>query len=103
MRVVAALAALMLLAGCDQTGGAGGPPKQDSLQVNPGDGVDGFAASGNGFDYRYAYRLPGARIKDVQESHAKGCDQLGPARCRITAVRYKVDDQSNVVATLTLM
>ena len=61
----------------------------------------GDAASG-AFDYRYAYRLSAARIEAVQESHAKRCEQLGPARCRIVAVRFNRDDQNNVAATLTL-
>jgi hypothetical protein len=39
----------------------------------------------------------------VQESHAKGCEQLGPARCRITAVRYRADEQNHITATLTLL
>ncbi len=102
MRVLAALAALMLLAGCDQGGGAGGPPKQDSLQVNPGDGVEGFASSGGGFDYRYAYRLPGDRLKAVLQSNADACDRLGPARCRILAMRYRVADSNQIRAILTL-
>ncbi|WCM29383.1 hypothetical protein NDN01_11065 [Sphingomonas sp. QA11] len=46
--------------------------------------------------------MPGSRIAAVQESHARGCDQLGPARCRILAIRYNVDDRNRVEATLTL-
>lgn len=102
MRVVAALAALILLAGCDQTGGASGGAKQDSLQVNPGEGVEGFASSGSGFDYRYAYRLPGDRLKAVLQSNADACDRLGPARCRILAMRYRVADSNQIHAILTL-
>ena len=101
MRVVAMMAALLMLAGCDQipgqadasaAGAAGAPAQPASGQTPP-------AAA---FDYRYAFRIPSAQIAAVQESHAKGCDQLGPARCRITAVRYDVDDQNHVAATLTL-
>ncbi|MES2442291.1 MAG: hypothetical protein V4574_05625 [Pseudomonadota bacterium] len=100
MRVVAALAALMLLAGCDQTGG--GPAKQDALQVNPSEGVEGFASTGSGFDYRYAYRLRGDRLKAVLQSNADACDRLGPARCRILAMRYRVADGGQISAVLTL-
>jgi len=95
MRILAICVPLLLLAGCDS------PPGQSGATLS-GQGTASAEAAPGAFDYRYAYRLPGARIKDVQESHARGCDQIGPARCRITAVRYKVDDQSNVVATLTL-
>ncbi|MES2042930.1 MAG: hypothetical protein V4475_03585 [Pseudomonadota bacterium] len=95
MRILAFCAPLLLLAGCD-------PAPTPSGAAPSGQAAAPADAAAGAFDYRYAYRLPGARINAVQESHAKGCDQLGPARCRITAIRYKVDDQSNVVATLTL-
>jgi hypothetical protein len=100
MRVVAALAALMLLAGCDQ--GANSPAKPDALQVNPNDGVEGFVSNANGFDYRYAYRLPGDRLKAVLQSNADACDRIGPARCRILAMRYRVSDSNQIHAVLTL-
>lgn len=100
MRVVAALAALMLLAGCDQ--GASAPGKAEALQVNPNDGVDGFVGSSNGFDYRYAYRLPGDKLKGVLQSNADACDRIGPARCRILAMRYRVSDTNQIHAVLTL-
>jgi hypothetical protein len=54
------------------------------------------------YDLRYAFRVPGDRIAAVQESHAKGCEQLGPSRCRITALKYGVDDHNQASAVLTL-
>ena len=95
MRIVAICVPLLMLAGCDAA-----PTQSGAVPTDKAAAPSDVAAGA--FDYRYAYRLPGARIAAVQESHAKGCDQLGPARCRITAVRYKVDEQSNVTATLTL-
>jgi hypothetical protein len=97
MRVVAVLAALLVLAGCEQApdqadGGTGTAAAQSGPDTT----------SGGSFDYRYAFRMPSSRIAAVQESHARGCDQLGPARCRITAMRYTVDDQNHVTATVTL-
>jgi hypothetical protein len=96
MRIVAVLAAFLVLAGCEPM------PGQAERATNAP--ADPSTASGpsNGFDYRYAFRLPGSRIAAVQESHAHGCDQLGPSRCRITAIRYNVDDQNHVEAALTL-
>ncbi|GAA0299253.1 hypothetical protein GCM10009087_06360 [Sphingomonas oligophenolica] len=95
MRVVAVMAALLMLAGCDQ---APGQADGSGARAEPAS-----SESPPAFDYRYAFRLPSAQILAVQESHAKGCDQLGPARCRITAVRYhRADDQNHVSATLTL-
>ncbi|MDB5703188.1 MAG: hypothetical protein JWN66_304 [Sphingomonas bacterium] len=96
MRVVAVLAALLMLAACDQV------PDQ-SGSATPGSTAQAGAAEPAGaFDYRYAFRIPFARIADVQDSHAKGCEQLGPGRCKITAIRYAVDDENRVTASLTL-
>lgn len=96
--VVMALA--LLLAGCD-SGANAGPAG--------GDGAKGEAASrplsaatNGAVNYRYAYRLPGNRIEAVQEAHARGCDQLGPARCRIMAMRYAVGADNAIGAVLTL-
>jgi hypothetical protein len=98
MRVFAALAAVMLLAGCDdQTAGPSASPK-DSYA-----GAEGFVSSGTGFDFRYAFRMPGDRLKDVLQSNADGCEKLGPARCRIQAKRYTVNSTTNQIkAVLTL-
>lgn len=100
MRVLAAsaLAALMLLAGCDAPSAG---KSEDSVAANP-EGAESFASTGTGFDYRYAFRLPGDKVKAVLQSHADGCDRLGPARCRILAMRYKVSDTNQITAVLTL-
>ncbi len=96
MRFLATCLPLLLLAACDGTPSQSGaaPPADHAVTV-----PDQPSAA---FDYRYAYRLPASHIEAVQESHAKGCDQLGPARCRITAVRYNRDDQNNVTALMTM-
>lgn len=98
MRVVAVMAALLMLAGCDEVPGQADASTTGSSTAQPASTAPTPAA----FDYRYAFRLPSSNIAAVQESHAKGCDQLGPAHCRITAVHYSVDDQNHVTATLTL-
>ena len=95
----ALLAACVLLAGCDQAAGPSGLVAADATKP----GETALAPPDSAFDYRYAFRLPASRIEAVQESHARGCDQLGPARCRITAMRYKVGDDNNIEAVLTLM
>lgn len=100
MRVVWALAALALLAGCDDVGrSADGKDKSDfASSAN----AEAFASTGTGFDYRYAYRLPGAKVKGVLQSNADACDRIGPARCRILAMRYRVDDGNKTRAVLTI-
>jgi len=100
MRVVWALAALALLAGCDDNrSSADGKDKSDFASSAK---AEAFASTGTGFDYRYAYRLPGAKVKGVLQSNADACDRIGPARCRILAMRYRVDDGNKTRAVLTI-
>ncbi|MDR6852036.1 hypothetical protein J2Y54_001529 [Sphingomonas sp. BE123] len=94
MRIVAGLLGLLALAGCD------GAPKKDQDKIS-NEAVAALTATGGAFDYRYAYKVPGSRVKAVVESHAAGCDKLGPARCRIIAMRYRVDDSNRIAATLS--
>lgn len=96
MRFARLLAGLLLLGGCDGVSAPGGPGSTASGKAAALPTPDG------GFDYRYAFRLPASRIESVQESHARGCDQLGPARCRITAMRYTVGTDNEIAAALTM-
>ena len=65
-------------------------------------GVNVTAAPGVAFNYRYAFRLPGNRIAQVQESHAQACEKLGLPKCRITGMRYRLVNQKDVQAMLAL-
>lgn len=58
---------------------------------------------GSDYDYRLAFRLPPSRISQTQDAHVRACDQLGPARCRVTTVRYHVSGDNQVSAILSLM
>ena len=100
MRFVAALAAILLLAGCDGAGSGSPAPKGDSFDRIAD--AEAFASTGSGFDYRYAYRLPGNQLKAVIQSNADACDKIGPARCRILAMRYRVGDGNHIRAVLTI-
>jgi hypothetical protein len=102
MRVVAALAALLMMAGCDNPSATGEAAKQAAMQVSASDGIDTVGRSGSGFDYRYAFRLPGDKLKAVLQSNADACDRLGPTRCRIIAMRYQVGATNEIRAVLTL-
>lgn len=64
----------------------------------PGDATAN--ASGIAFAYRYDFRLPSARIADAQEAQAQACEQLTPARCRITGMTYRLDGSGQVNASL---
>lgn len=101
MRVVWALAALALLAGCDDINRSSADGKDKSDFASSAN-AEAFASTGTGFDYRYAYRLPGAKVKGVLQSNADACDRIGPARCRILAMRYRVDDGNKTRAVLTI-
>ena len=102
MRVVWALAALALLAGCDDLNRGPGGRDDKSSELASAANAEAFASTGTGFDYRYAYRLPGNRVKGVLQSNADACDRIGPARCRILSMRYKVDDTNHIRAVLTI-
>lgn len=98
---VAALFALVALAGCDTAneGSSGGASAND---LATREAAAAFAATGSPFDYRYAYRLPGDVVKKVVESNAGACDRLGATRCTIMAMRYRVEDATRVTAVLTV-
>lgn len=65
-------------------------------------GVDVTAAPGVAFNYRYAFRLPSNRIAATQEAHAQACERLGLERCRITGMRYRLVNQTDIQAMLAL-
>ena len=58
------------------------------------------AAPGVAFNYRYAFRLRGERVRAVQEQHAQACERLGLARCRITGLRYRLVNEQDVEGML---
>ena len=114
MRRLLPLLALSALAGC---GGVPSDPERAardgssnaSADVNMNAGGDAAArapglsvtaAPGVAFDYRYAFRLPSARIAAVQEQHALACERLGLARCRITGAKYRVAGEREIEAML---
>jgi hypothetical protein len=94
-----------LLAACSQQNPNNNPPASRSFDVEEdmaAPGVDVTAAPGVAFNYRYAFRLPGNRIGQVQEAHAQACEKLGIAKCRITGMRYRLVNQKDVQAMLAL-
>lgn len=81
---------------------ASAPPPPVAANTSPGmpPGISPTAAPGVAFNYRYAFRLPGARVAAVQEQHALACEKLGIDRCRITGMRYRLVDEDDVEAML---
>ena len=100
--------ASLALAGCSQSdnsvhqsGGGSGtansvvrapqPAMRDGdAPTAPRPGIAVTAAPGVAFTYRYAFRLPAAKLAGAQEAHAQACEKLGIAHCRITGMRYRV-------------
>lgn len=87
------------------------PPPPPSVvrtsNMNPAEQAGGpnisvTAAPGVAFDYRYAFRLPNARIQAAQETHAAMCEKLGVTRCRITGMRYSLVNDRDVSASLEI-
>ena len=77
------------------------PPGVDSRQNRTaGPDVSPTAAPGVAFNYRYAFRLPAPRVDQVQEQHARTCEQLGISRCRITGMKYRVDRDGDIEGML---
>src|SRR5688572_20112414 len=74
----------------------------DALAEQAGPNISVSAAPGVAFNYRYAYRLPNARISAAQETHATMCAKLGITRCRITGMRYSLVNERDVSASLEL-
>lgn len=71
-----------------------------SADAVAGPNVRVSAAPGVAFNYRYAFRVPDAKIAAVQEEHAAACETLGLSRCRITGMRYSLIDEDEVNASL---
>lgn len=76
--------------------------RSQNAQEAGGPNIAVSAAPGVAFNYRYAFRLPNARIAPAQEAHAAMCEKLGITRCRITGMRYSLVNERDVSASLEL-
>ena len=88
MRWLVALLACLAIVGCSKAPDGSEP------------GETTTSASQVAFAYRYDFRLPSARISDAQEAQAQACEQLTPARCRVTGMTYRLDGSGQVNASL---
>ena len=73
-----------------------------SADMAGGPNISVTAAPGVAFNYRYAFRLPNARIQAIQEAHAAMCEKLTITRCRITGMRYSLVNERDISATLEM-
>lgn len=63
-------------------------------------GIPASAAPNLAFEFRYAFKLPDARIGAVHEKHAEACEVLGTARCQIIDMKYQQIDDDRAEAML---
>ncbi|MFC7537541.1 hypothetical protein ACFQPG_09195 [Sphingomonas sp. GCM10030256] len=73
-----------------------------SADLAGGPEISVTAAPGVAFNYRYAFRLPNARIQPIQEAHAAMCEKLGITRCRINGMRYSLVNERDISASLEM-
>lgn len=76
---------------------------EESTTDNAGPRISGAVAPGVAFVYRYAFSLPGEAIAATQQRHAAACQQLGTARCRITAMTYDQPREGKVQARIDFL
>lgn len=93
---LAIVCGVALLAGCG--GGGDGVMTEADEEASPN--ISPTAAPGVAFRYAYDFQLADERISAVQEAHAAKCEALGPQRCRITGLQYRVVEDSAVSAQL---
>ena len=60
------------------------------------------AAPDVAFGYRYRFGIAADRIAGVQQHHARVCEELGNARCRVTGMNYNRRGEDRVEAELRL-
>ena len=96
--------ACLALAGCGQKSQGGYAAADNAMTADTAraPGIDVTAAPGVAFSYHDGFRLPPTRIAEVQEAHARGCEELGLARCRITGMRYRLLGENNIEGELDL-
>jgi hypothetical protein len=79
------------------------PPPEDPVPA-AGQGASAIAVEipRIAYTYGYSFRLEAAGVAAVQERHLALCRRLGPARCRVTAMRRGVAEGSQASAALSL-
>lgn len=95
---VLAAALLLALAGCSEK-----PAESAAESANEAPGISPGSAPGVAFTYYYDFLLPNSAVAAVQEQHASACEKLGPARCRIKGLNFRVGRGEDTRASLDLL
>lgn len=87
-------ALLVTLAACSEK------PAETAMEAP---GVSPGSAPGVAFTYYYTFLMPNGAVAEVQEQHASACEKLGPARCRIKGLNFRVGRGEDTSASLDLL
>lgn len=96
-----AVTAVLFCSSCSQSQSGKSRSSEDAA-TSSSPNISPTAAPGVAFNYNYDFSLPDSRISATQEAHASTCEKLGLARCRITGMTYRVDQDQQVTAELDL-
>jgi hypothetical protein len=98
-RVLVALA--LALAGCGKANENGGTVAKAPAPALAGPSAT-VTAPQIAYTYRFAFRLPAARIAAVQQQHLGLCDRMGPARCHVVTMAQQSRSGRESEAGMTL-
>jgi hypothetical protein len=87
-------ALLLTVAGCSE---------KPAETANEAAEISASSAPGVAFTYYYDFLLPNTAVAAVQEQHASACEKLGPARCRIKGLNFRVGRGQDSSASLDLL
>lgn len=88
------------IASCSRETEQGSSSEEGATDTARAPDIAPSAAPGVAFAYAYNFQLPDHRISKVQEEHARACEQLGLAKCRITGMTYGIDENGQVSGSL---
>ncbi len=97
---IVAVALMAGLAACSQNDQNAAEGVAEAQEEPSSPDISPTAAPGVAFSYGYDFKVDDERISALQETHAAECEKLGIARCRITGLRYSVDENEQVSAML---
>ena len=94
-----AMIGLLSLAACSKQA----PNAEEAAKTEQaGPNIGGTLIPGIALSYSYAFRLPIEQVAATQERHAGQCEALGPDKCRIVGMTYRVSAHRTIEATLNL-
>ena len=78
------------------------PPASEATPAQTGGAPVEVALPQIAYTYNYTFRLRSDAVTNIQERHAKMCEALGPARCRVVDLKRSAGSGDYVTGSLTL-